>query len=39
MRGLFTNMYLGWPGRVHVAHVLSNSDLFQKRQNGQLLPD
>ena len=36
---MFTNMYIGWPGRVHDARVFSSSDLFQKRQNRQLLPD
>ena len=36
---IFTGIYIGWPGRVHDARVFSNSDLFQKGQNGQLLPD
>ena len=38
-QGLFTDVYIGWPGRVHDACVLSNSDMFWKDQNGQLLPD
>ena len=38
-QGIFTDIYIGWPGRVHDARVFSNSDLFQKGQNGQLLPD
>ena len=38
-QGIFTDIHIGWPGRVHDAHVFSNSDLFQKGKNGQLLPD
>ena len=38
-QGIFTDIYIGWPGRVHDARVFSNSDLFHKGQNGQLLPD
>ena len=38
-QGIFTDIYIGWPWRVHDARVFSNSDLFQKGQNGQLLPD
>ena len=36
---IFTDIYIGWSGRVHDARVFSNSDLFQKGQNVQLLPD
>ena len=38
-RGVFTNIYIGWPGRVHDARVFKNSDLFQKGSNGNLFPD
>ena len=38
-RGIFTDVYIGWPGRVHDARIFSNSDLYQKGSNGQLFPD
>ena len=38
-RGIFTDTYIGWPGRVHDARIFSNSDFFQKGSSGQLLPD
>ena len=31
-------MRIGWPGRVHNAHVLANSGLFAKGQSGTLFP-
>ena len=34
----FTNIYLGWPGRVHDARVFANSPLFTEATNGTLLP-
>lgn len=37
--GIFTDVYIGWPGRVHDARIFSNSDLYQKGSNGQLFPD
>ena len=36
--GHFIDVYCGWPGRVHDARVLSNSRLFQRGQDGTLLP-
>ena len=38
-RGRFIDIYVGWPGRVHDARVFANSSLYQKGQNGNLLPD
>ena len=37
--GLFMDIYVGWPGRVHDARVFSNSSLFRKGQEGSLLPN
>ena len=37
--GLFTDIYVGWPGRVHDARVFSNSILFKKGEQGTLLPN
>ena len=37
--GQFTNVYIGWPGRIHDARVFGNSTLFQKGQDGSLFPD
>ncbi len=37
--GKFTNVYIGWPGRVHDARVFVNSSLYLKGQAGTLFPD
>ena len=34
---LFTDLYIGWPGSVHDARVLSNSAVYQKCNNGEYL--
>nr|XP_048677691.1 uncharacterized protein LOC125622988 [Caretta caretta] len=38
-KGHFTNINMGWPGKVHDARVFRNSGLFQKRQEGTFFPD
>ena len=38
-RGIFLDIYLGWPGKVHDARVFSNSSLYAKAQQGTFLPD
>ncbi|CAM5168244.1 unnamed protein product [Eretmochelys imbricata] len=38
-KGRFTNINLGWLGKVHDTHVFRNSGLFQKLQKGTLFPD
>ena len=38
-RGLFMDVYIGWPGKVHDTHVFVNSSLYQKGKSGTLLPD
>ena len=36
---LMTNVYVGWPGSVHDARVLRNSELHRKAEQGELLGD
>ncbi|CAM5128216.1 unnamed protein product [Eretmochelys imbricata] len=38
-KGRFTNINMGWPGKVHDARIFRNSGLFQKLQEGTLFPD
>ena len=38
-RGLFLDTYIGWPGKVHVARVFSNSCIYRKGREGILLPN
>ncbi|CAM4553763.1 unnamed protein product [Lepidochelys kempii] len=35
----FTNINMGWQGKVHDACIFRNSGLFQKLQEGTLFPD
>lgn len=38
-RGLFMDIYIGWPGKVHDARVFANSSLYHKGMSGKLFPD
>ncbi|CAM5132271.1 unnamed protein product [Natator depressus] len=38
-KGCFTNINVGWPGKVHDARIFRNSGLFQKLQEGTCFPD
>ena len=34
----FMNVHVGWPGSVHDARILSNSEMFTKGETGMLVP-
>lgn len=34
----FMNVHVGWPGSVHDARILSNSEVFMKGETGTLVP-
>ena len=38
-RGLFLDVYIGWPGKVHDARVLANSALYKRANARELLPN
>ncbi|KAG6932119.1 hypothetical protein G0U57_000249, partial [Chelydra serpentina] len=38
-KGCFTNINVGWPGKVHDARVFRNSGLFRRLQEGIYFPD
>uniref|UniRef100_A0A8C3HCJ4 DDE Tnp4 domain-containing protein n=1 Tax=Chrysemys picta bellii TaxID=8478 RepID=A0A8C3HCJ4_CHRPI len=38
-KGRFTNINMGWPGRVHDARVFRNTNLFKWLQQGTYFPD
>ena len=37
--GCFTDINVGWPGRVHDARVFQNSELFSRGESGTLFPE
>ncbi len=37
-RGLFMNVNIGWPGKVHDARVFVNSSFYQQRVGHYCLP-
>ncbi|KAG6934238.1 hypothetical protein G0U57_017644, partial [Chelydra serpentina] len=38
-KGRFTNINMGWPGKVHDARICRNSGLFEQLQEGTYFPD
>ena len=38
-RGIFMDVYIGWPGKVHDARVFANSAVFKHGNEGTLFPD
>ena len=38
-RGLFMDINIGWPGKVHDACVFASLSLYLKGSNGTLLPN
>ena len=33
------DVYVGWPVKVHDAHIFSNLDIYKQRKQGTLFPD
>ena len=37
--GLFMDINVGWPGKVHDAQIFGNSSFYHKANSGMLFPD